>query len=88
MTKRVSFFSLLVLAISFTAILTGCGSKAAVYRVAGIHNDATLQAAQSEYNKARQEAATKLAETAKAGGEMLDIAKQMQANPQDQTVSK
>lgn len=88
MNKKLMIISLLVLAIASTAILTGCGSAAAAYRLAGIHNDKTLQASQSEYNSARADAADKLKETAKAGSEMLAAAKDLQANPKEEKASE
>ena len=87
MTKKHLLVFLLALAFASTALLTGCGSAAA-YRLAGVHNDQTLQAAQSDYNKARAGAAAKLTDTAKAGSQMLGAAKQLQEHPQEESTSK
>lgn len=87
MTKKLMLASLLALGFASTAALTGCGSAAA-YRLVGTHNDETLTAAQQDYNKARTEAAAKLADTAKAGTEMLNAAKQAQDHPQEPAASR
>lgn len=87
MTKKLMTLFLLVLGFASTAALTGCGSAAA-YRLAGVHNDQTLTDAQQNYNKARTEAAAKLADTAKAGTDLVSAAKQAQDHPQEQATSK
>jgi hypothetical protein len=87
MSKKLTAVFLLALGFASTAVLTGCGSAAA-YHLAGLHNDNTLQSAQGDYNKARADAAAKLADTAKAGTEMLGAAKQMQDHPQEESTSK